>query len=96
MADPSPTRQRTRVIYHGQVQGVGFRLTALGVSRDYEVVGHVRNRPDGTVEMQVQGDPREIETFLAALAGQMSDNIRRTERQPLPLDRDERVFGIRQ
>ena len=44
-----------RIIYSGRVQGVGFRWTAKELARGYDVLGTVRNLPDGTVEMVVAG-----------------------------------------
>ena len=38
-----------RIIYSGRVQGVGFRWTAKELARGYDVLGTVRNLPDGTV-----------------------------------------------
>ena len=43
------------IIFKGQVQGVGFRYTTHRVAGRYDVTGFVRNLPDGTVEMLVQG-----------------------------------------
>lgn len=64
----------TQVIYEGRVQGVGFRWNAKRVAQGFDVTGWVQNLPDGRVELQVSGDPAEVEAFLAemrdcALAG---------------------------
>lgn len=48
-------RVEMRIIYTGNVQGVGFRWTAKRVSCGFEVVGFVRNLPDGSVELLGQG-----------------------------------------
>lgn len=89
---------RTRVVYHGRVQGVGFRYTALEVARRFAVAGFVRNRRDGTVELEAQGAPEQVEAFLAALAEQMRGNVRSVDRVALPpraADAAERDFEIR-
>jgi acylphosphatase len=62
-----------RVIYSGQVQGVGFRATALHLARPYAVAGEVRNLPDGTVELIAEGPANEVAAFL--------DDLRRTTGQ---------------
>ena len=64
-----------RVIYSGMVQGVGFRYTARRIAQGYDVAGYVRNLPDGTVELVVQGEPGEVERFLNAVASRMADCI---------------------
>jgi len=55
------------VFYEGRVQGVGFRFTCKQIARGYEVVGWVRNLPDGRVEMQCSGDREEVEAFLEGI-----------------------------
>jgi len=67
-----------RVCYSGRVQGVGFRYTAQHLAAGYAVVGHVRNLPDGDVELVAEGEADEVERFLAAVAGRMGPNIDRT------------------
>ncbi len=52
---------------HGLVQGVGFRYYTRNVAARIGVVGWVRNKPDGTVEVYAEGTPEEIrriEDFL--------------------------------
>lgn len=55
------------VFYEGRVQGVGFRYTVKTLARGFDVVGWVRNLPDGRVELQAGGDAGEVEDFLAAI-----------------------------
>jgi acylphosphatase len=64
-----------RVIYTGQVQGVGFRYTARELARGFAVAGHVRNRADGSVELVAEGEPAEVDRFLQALESQMAGYI---------------------
>jgi acylphosphatase len=55
------------VHYSGRVQGVGFRYTAKQVAAGFELVGTIRNLPDGRVELIVEGARAELEDFRAAL-----------------------------
>lgn len=52
-----------RILYSGNVQGVGFRYTAKSVAAGYEVTGLVRNLPDGQVELVAEGSKDELEAF---------------------------------
>lgn len=56
-----------RVWYEGRVQGVGFRYSIKSIATGYEVVGWVKNLIDGRVELEVQGEPAEVEGFLSAV-----------------------------
>ena len=60
-------RQRLKVLYSGHVQGVGFRYTVKRTAMGYEVVGAVRNLPDGRVELVAEGERDEIEAFGQAI-----------------------------
>jgi acylphosphatase len=55
---------RRRVIVHGYVQGVGFRYTARAQASRLGVGGWVRNRADGTVEAEIEGDEASIAALL--------------------------------
>jgi acylphosphatase len=50
-------RRRYRV--HGRVQGVGFRAYVWREVQQLDLVGWVRNRFDGTVEVLAEGEPVE-------------------------------------
>ena len=86
---------RKRVIYSGRVQGVGFRYTTVSLARRYPVTGWVRNLPDGTVELEVQGPSRDVERLLADVAREFDGYIRETQMQDIPVREVERGFEIR-
>ena len=46
---------RRHIVFHGRVQGVGFRYTAKYLANSLNLVGWVQNEWDGTVTMEVQG-----------------------------------------
>ena len=56
------------VFYEGRVQGVGFRYTVRYLAKGYDVIGWVRNLPDGRVELLAGGQPEEVDAFLQAIA----------------------------
>lgn len=57
-----------RVIFEGRVQGVGFRYACKDLAKGFEVVGTVRNLADGTVELEVMGETKEVEEFIKAIS----------------------------
>ena len=52
----------------GEVPGVGFRFFAQRVAARHQVVGYVRNLPDGRVEVHAEGTPESVEGFKHDLA----------------------------
>ena len=55
------------IVFSGRIQGVGFRFTALNIANQYELKGHVRNLPDGDVEMVVHGPAEMIDNCVRDL-----------------------------
>jgi acylphosphatase len=47
-------------IIKGRVQGVGFRATVRYYARQLGLLGSVRNLPDGSVEICVQGPNKKV------------------------------------
>lgn len=45
---------------HGKVQGVFYRKTAQQKAKELNLVGWVKNNPDNTVEMFIQGPESEV------------------------------------
>jgi acylphosphatase len=60
-------RSRLHVYYVGNVQGVGFRFTVKMLASGFEVVGQVRNLPDGRVELTAEGEQEELKAFQQAI-----------------------------
>ena len=56
-----------RLYYEGKVQGVGFRVSVLGLARGYDVLGYVKNLDDGRVEVLLRGEENEVDDFLKAI-----------------------------
>lgn len=81
--------------FQGRVQGVGFRMTACMTARPFAVTGWVRNEPDGSVRLEVQGEEAEVEAFLAALHERMARNIDSVSRGVEPVCSEETSFDIR-
>ena len=58
---------RKHMIFHGRVQGVGFRYTAKYLARSMNLTGWVKNEYDGTVVMEVQGREAMIFELMKGL-----------------------------
>jgi acylphosphatase len=76
--------ERRRIRYSGRVQGVGFRATCRWLAGGFELVGYVRNLPDGCVEVLAEGELAEIDRFTAAIQDQMSGFIRSIDEESEP------------
>ena len=76
-----------QVIFEGRVQGVGFRYTVKDLARGFEVCGWVRNLPDGSVELQVMGEPAEVESFIKEIAEEstVAHHIKNLTAKKIPL-----------
>ena len=74
-----------QVFYEGRVQGVGFRFTCRQIARGYEVIGTVRNLPDGRVELLCGGEREEVDAFLQGIAeSELKSHIKNTTVIPIP------------
>jgi acylphosphatase len=56
-----------QVFYSGHVQGVGFRYTVKSLAAGFEVVGTIRNLPNGQVELVAEGARDELMAFQQAI-----------------------------
>jgi acylphosphatase len=82
------------VYYSGDVQGVGFRATAVSIARRHPSVrGWVRNLADGRVELFADGPAAAVDDFLADLREYMADYIR--NENVFDREGDESVSGFR-
>ncbi|MDQ1582320.1 MAG: acylphosphatase [Microbacteriaceae bacterium] len=58
---------RRRAVIQGRVQGVGFRYSASGQANTLGISGFARNRGDGSVEVEIEGEETSVERMLAWL-----------------------------
>jgi len=85
-----------RAIFEGRVQGVGFRYAVKQLAMGFDVVGWVKNLPDGTVEMQLMGEEDEVEEFLKEIVEEsaMAHNIKNMYAEKIPLLENVKNFTI--
>ena len=58
---------RNHILIKGHVQGVGYRYFCQNIADVYELTGWVKNLPDQSVEIEIQGKEENIELFTKEL-----------------------------
>ena len=56
--------QEIHAIFIGHVQGVGFRYTTKRYAQRHNIIGWVKNKEDGIVEMIAQGEKENLDALL--------------------------------
>lgn len=85
-----------QLFYEGHVQGVGFRYSVKQIAKGFDVVGWVRNLPDGRVELQVSGEDAEVSAFVDAITNsELRAHIREQQTTALAAPPVARGFEIR-
>lgn len=87
---------RVHIIVHGLVQGVGFRWFVARQAGALGLHGFVKNRPDGTVELEAEGDRSLVESLVAHVkVGPRSAQVRDLRIEWQQPQNDMRPFEIR-
>jgi len=85
-----------QIFFEGNVQGVGFRWSVKHVAKGFDVVGWVRNLPDGRVELQAGGEEPEVRAFVEAIGqSELRAHIRKQTESILHEPPPARGFEIR-
>jgi len=87
--------QAKRIVVHGRVQGVGFRYFVQHVGSRLGLCGNVRNCPDSTVEIVVEGEAEKIAEFLKKVEqGPPLARVLRVDVEDIPAQGKYRSFLI--
>ncbi|WP_159520970.1 acylphosphatase [Sunxiuqinia indica] len=74
------------IIVSGRVQGVGFRYFVNQKAKECQLTGWVKNLPNGTVEIELEGDEKDLACFVDYLkAGNgysRTDQLHQSEIEP--------------
>ena len=62
---------RSRILYFGRVQGVGFRWNVAEIVKNFQLTGLVQNLPNGSVEVVLEGTDAEIKKASVAIDRKM-------------------------
>ena len=85
-----------QLVVSGRVQGVGFRYFTEDHARREGLNGHVRNLPDGRVEIVAEGDHEAVERFERAIRrGPAGARVERCDVSELAPSRRASGFSIR-
>ena len=57
-------QKRISLLITGKVQGVGYRYSVKLKAESMAIRGYVRNQPDGSVFVTVQGENTAVENFV--------------------------------
>lgn len=86
---------RCHFIFHGRVQGVGFRFLSRYIALDLGLTGFIRNLPDGTVEMEAQGEEEKIQMLLLRLSEENGRiRIDEIKKEKIEIQKGEKGFSI--
>ena len=86
---------RRHYIFHGRVQGVGFRYTVYQLARRLGLTGWVRNQSDGTVEACIQGNIQQMNQLIASLKQERFIRVERFEYEELEVLSSENSFEVK-
>jgi DNA ligase D-like protein (predicted 3'-phosphoesterase) len=91
----SPKRTAIRARVSGEVQGVGLREATRERALTLEVMGWVRNEPDGTVLIHAEGEADAVDELVAFLRGGPAlANVSKLTIEPAKLEGHEQ-FAVR-
>ena len=76
---------RKHFIFTGEVQGVGFRWNAKQIAVKYNISGWAENIYDGSVEMEAEGTPLDIDCLVEELKNARWTYIETIEETQIPL-----------
>jgi acylphosphatase len=68
--------ERYEVVFLGNVQGVGFRMTARQAAHGRPVTGYVQNLPGGEVRLVAEGTAEELDALVEDVERRMGRFIR--------------------
>ena len=91
----SETVIRKRIRFYGLVQGVGFRYRARHAATAVGATGWVRNDVGGTVSMEIQGTPEQIDRVIQMIDRGTYVRIESMEEKRIPVEAGERGFTTR-
>jgi len=94
--DAAGEKVRVAARVTGRVQGVGFRHFTRQTARRLGVHGWVRNEPDGSVRLEVEGDPAAVAQLVeAAREGPGTARVEQVTTEDRAVMNDSTPFSVR-
>ena len=88
-------QQRWAIVVRGRVQGVGFRYFTRSCARKNGLVGWVKNMPDSSVGIEVQGAMKDLDVFKKAVGdGPVLARVDAIHSEEIPAVENETTFKI--
>ena len=88
--------RRARAIVTGRVQGVSYRASTAAEARRLGLAGWVRNRDDGSVELEVEGASDRVAALLQWCEhGPPAARVSRVAVEELAVAGEQGTFAIR-
>ncbi|MGC8773947.1 MAG: acylphosphatase [Chlorobaculum sp.] len=89
------TEKRIHIIVSGLVQGVGFRMFVLREASARSLSGWTRNLPDGTVEVEAQGNSGLVDELIRQIRiGPSRSSVTSIKVKEIEVDTSGREFRI--
>ena len=90
------SRLRLTAVVRGEVQGVGFRWSVQREASRLGLTGYAENLPDGSVRVEAEGDPDQLDELEAFLRqGPRWAEVGAVEAERAPATGEFRGFGTR-
>jgi len=64
MTGPQNNKKSFHILVSGRVQGIGYRYSAVRAAAKHRIAGWVRNNVDGSVELDCEGDAKDMDGFI--------------------------------
>jgi len=79
-------KQALAITLSGRVQNVGFRFATVQKAKELDIKGFVKNKVDGTVYIEAEGDADNLNHFLEwCKEGPPAAKVQNTETQEIPV-----------
>lgn len=96
MSDYDSKVIRKQIRVYGSVQGVGFRYRTEHAAEAVGATGWVRNDPDGSVFMEIQGTEEQIDKVFLMVSRGTYVSIEKMDARTIPTVDDEQGFRTRE